>query len=370
MDRPPRGRALHGRRAELVRLGPLGRHPGRPDAPGRARRRRRATGTSRSRAIQPVADGRDPPALAHRRRRRAEPGAAEDPARASWATTGSARPSRRPRSWPRVGPGSPDGEPAVAVQPYGRGRTMAMATGDHPPVRPASSRQSWGEGDARYYKKFWRNAVYWLTENSSIGRRRLLAETDKRLYRPGRADRPPGPDLRRERRADARLPRGRLGRAEVGRRRHLRQLPAPPPAAGPTAGRRPGPLLPWGEEFDLSKLAADKSYTATLPIADGKSLPTGVVADAGAPDRADGLREQHPGRQHGARRPDPRRPLRAAEPAARPRPPEADRRRLRRLGPRDGRATSPRCSAACPSPSARPRSRRCPPGAAGGCSPP
>ena len=45
--------------------------------------------------------------------------------------------------------------------------------------------QSWGGGDARYYKKFWRNVVYWLTENSSIGRRRLLAETDKRLYRPG-----------------------------------------------------------------------------------------------------------------------------------------------------------------------------------------
>ena len=45
--------------------------------------------------------------------------------------------------------------------------------------------QSWGGTDARYYKKFWRNVVYWLTENSSIGRRRLLAETDKRLYRPG-----------------------------------------------------------------------------------------------------------------------------------------------------------------------------------------
>ena len=45
--------------------------------------------------------------------------------------------------------------------------------------------QSWGGSDARYYKKFWRNVVYWLTENSSIGRRRLLAETDKRLYRPG-----------------------------------------------------------------------------------------------------------------------------------------------------------------------------------------
>ena len=75
-------------------------------------------------------------------------------------------------------------EPAVVVQPFGRGRTMAMATAI---TRRWAGEftQSWGGNDARYYKKFWRNVIYWLTENSSIGRRRLLAETDKRLYRPG-----------------------------------------------------------------------------------------------------------------------------------------------------------------------------------------
>ena len=74
--------------------------------------------------------------------------------------------------------------PAIVVQPYGRGRTMAMTTAI---TRRWAGEftQSWGGADARYYKKFWRNVVYWLTENSSIGRRRLLAETDKRLYRPG-----------------------------------------------------------------------------------------------------------------------------------------------------------------------------------------
>ena len=74
--------------------------------------------------------------------------------------------------------------PAIAVQPYGRGRTMAMTTAI---TRRWASEftESWGGRDAPYYKKFWRNVVYWLTENSSIGRRRLLAETDKRLYRPG-----------------------------------------------------------------------------------------------------------------------------------------------------------------------------------------
>ena len=74
--------------------------------------------------------------------------------------------------------------PALVVENYGRGRTMAMTTA----IRadgPASSRNRGAGRTSRYYKKFWRNVVYWLTENSSIGRRRLLAETDKRLYRPG-----------------------------------------------------------------------------------------------------------------------------------------------------------------------------------------
>ncbi len=74
--------------------------------------------------------------------------------------------------------------PAVVVQNYGRGRTMAI-TSAITRRWAGEFTQSWGGPDARYYKKFWRNVVYWLTENSSIGRRRLLAETDKRLYRPG-----------------------------------------------------------------------------------------------------------------------------------------------------------------------------------------
>ena len=126
----------------------------------------------------------DPPALAHRRRRRGRTARSSRPCRTSSATTGSARPSRRPRSWPGSARARPTASRPLAVQPYGRGRTMAMATGITRRFA-AEFTQSWGQGDARYYKKFWRNAVYWLTENSSIGRRRLLAETDKRLYRPG-----------------------------------------------------------------------------------------------------------------------------------------------------------------------------------------
>ena len=180
----------------------------------------------------------------------------------------------------RVGPGSPDGEPALAVQPYGRGRTMALATGITRRFG-AEFGQSWGQGDSRYYKKFWRNAVYWLTENSSIGRRRLLAETNNRLYRPGESiilkarafDENAAPTL------DYRVAvsiEPRSATESTSDNSPLRK-----PAFGPGEGDDRAPLLPWGEEFDLAKLASEKSYTARLPIADGKNLPAGVALTQG-----------------------------------------------------------------------------------------
>src|SRR5262249_35276380 len=41
------------------------------------------------------------------------------------------------------------------------------------------------------------------------------------------------------------------------------------------------PLLPWGEEFELTRVPAEKSYTAALPVADAKSLPPGVALTQG-----------------------------------------------------------------------------------------
>ena len=67
----------------------------------------------------------------------------------------------------------------------GRGRTAALAVPLSASLSPAFARQ-WGEGgDNRHYARFARNLVYWLTEDSAIGRRRLVANTDKRFYRPG-----------------------------------------------------------------------------------------------------------------------------------------------------------------------------------------
>jgi uncharacterized membrane protein len=170
--------------------------------------------------------------------------------------------------------------PAVVVQNYGRGRTMAMTTAI---TRrwAAEFTQSWGGPDARYYKKFWRNVVYWLTENSSIGRRRLLAETDKRLYRPGEPivvrartfDENAAPTL------DYRVAvtvEPKSASAVTSDNSPLRRPTGQPQSDGAHA-----PLLPWSEEFELAREPSEKSYGASLSIAEAKSLPTGVTLTQG-----------------------------------------------------------------------------------------
>ncbi len=170
--------------------------------------------------------------------------------------------------------------PAIAVQPYGRGRTMVMTTAIT--RRWASDfTQKWGVNDARYYNKFWHNVVYWLTENSSIGRRRLLAETDKRLYRPGEPiaiqartfDENAAPTL------DYRVSVSIEPKSANDVTSDSSPLHRPTAAEKSSEGQ--GPFLPWGEEFDLTRGSAEKAYTTQLPIADGKALPTGVSLTQG-----------------------------------------------------------------------------------------
>jgi hypothetical protein len=69
-----------------------------------------------------------------------------------------------------------------AAERYGKGRTFAMAP-DSTVDWGYNFERFWGEGDNRYFRKFWRNVVYWLTENS-IANRKLKLETDKIIYRP------------------------------------------------------------------------------------------------------------------------------------------------------------------------------------------
>lgn len=74
--------------------------------------------------------------------------------------------------------------PIFAVQPYGRGRTFAFAP-DTTADWGRDFESKWGEGDNRYFRRFWRNTVRWLCENSTVGNKRLQVETDRVIYRPG-----------------------------------------------------------------------------------------------------------------------------------------------------------------------------------------
>jgi uncharacterized membrane protein len=75
--------------------------------------------------------------------------------------------------------------PVFSAQPYGKGRTFAMST-DTTVDWGIYFERDWGEaGDNRYFRKFWRNVVRWLAENSAGSNRHLRVETDKIIYRPG-----------------------------------------------------------------------------------------------------------------------------------------------------------------------------------------
>jgi hypothetical protein len=71
-----------------------------------------------------------------------------------------------------------------SCQPFGRGRTFAMST-DTTVDWGHDFERVWGEGDNRYFRKFWRNVVRWLAEHSAGLDRQLQTEIDKIIYRPG-----------------------------------------------------------------------------------------------------------------------------------------------------------------------------------------
>jgi len=71
-----------------------------------------------------------------------------------------------------------------SCQTFGSGRTFAMSS-DTTVDWGRDFENRWGEGDNRYFRKFWRNVVRWLAENSESGQNRLRVETDKLIYRPG-----------------------------------------------------------------------------------------------------------------------------------------------------------------------------------------
>ncbi len=75
--------------------------------------------------------------------------------------------------------------PIFAAQTYQRGRTFAFAP-DTTADWGRDFERNWGEnGDNRYFRRFWRNVVRWLAENSAAGNKRLQAAADRVIYRAG-----------------------------------------------------------------------------------------------------------------------------------------------------------------------------------------
>lgn len=152
---------------------------------------------------------------------------------------------------------SPVDLPVIAVGRYGKGRSMTMATAITEPWARAFLNE-WGEGDNLYYAKFWRNAVYWLTEDSTIGRRRLIASHDKQYYKPGDA-------------VSLRAIAYDEGANTTQAYRVLAMIepksalldpndfysPVRWPNGIPREEGMEGPLTMWGEEFELPKMNAE-----------------------------------------------------------------------------------------------------------------
>jgi uncharacterized membrane protein len=145
--------------------------------------------------------------------------------------------------------------PAFSCESFGKGRTFAMAP-DSTKDWGTYFERDWGEaGDNRYFRKFWRNVVTWLAENSAGGNRRLRIETDKVIYRPGQ------PIQVRAHAYDDKL-------EETDRYRLVARLapPAAPRAAPPAAL----------QEGTLAARPADHVYEAGLLTPPLRDIPMGA----------------------------------------------------------------------------------------------
>ncbi|MEX2137876.1 MAG: glutamine amidotransferase [Pirellulales bacterium] len=171
--------------------------------------------------------------------------------------------------------------PAITAGRYGRGRTLAMA---FPIVAPAAEEfVNWGVGGfgasarssgSQYYNRFCRNVVYWLTENSFIGRRRLAATTDKRFYEPGETV-----VLAASAYDEAANPTSAYRLVAMIEPQELDvesdyALVRWPSGIERTSGAD-GPLVMWGEEFEIPLQPSDagpSSYGLTLQLADAEAI--------------------------------------------------------------------------------------------------
>jgi uncharacterized membrane protein len=200
----------------------------------------------------------------------------EAPAGVGGAFSAAVQGPKRAGKEPRANPASPGSMPAFVAGRYGRGRTAALA---FPITSPYADElvQRWGQGDNRYYAKLCRNLVYWLTENSAIGRRRLVASADKRFYRPGETISIAAPTY------DESAASTKNYRVVAMVEPHVAPGEAEPetsplrwPTGMPRTSGEEGPFIVWGEEFELPMggTAAAPVHAIQLPLAEVLSSGT------------------------------------------------------------------------------------------------
>jgi hypothetical protein len=182
--------------------------------------------------------------------------------------------------------------PVIVTGEYGKGRSLAFAGGITEPWSGEFTR--WGENDHRYYAKFWRNVVYWLTESSSIGRRRLIASADKKFYRPGEMISlaalayDEGANRTRDYRIVAMIEPAASSAELTSEYSPVRW----PDGLQRTSGEE-GPFIAWGEEFELAKGSGNEGYAIQLPIAEALSASAATQASAAAPHQEDVMSMSH-----------------------------------------------------------------------------
>lgn len=167
-----------------------------------------------------------------------------------------------------------DGEPVMLAHRVGRGRVF-VSTASLGGSSYALLADQWGPQPERVAAKFWRNLVYWATEGSSTGRRRLVAESDKVFYRPGDS-----------------LTISATTYDEAARRTDKYQVWAmvEPESLDDTSLYSPllwpenvvresgevSPRIAWGEEFPLAQNPTGDDYAMTLMLSE-----TGSLGDSG-----------------------------------------------------------------------------------------
>lgn len=184
------------------------------------------------------------------------------------------KPALNPEEGARLDKAVPN-QPAFVAGRYGRGRTMALAV---PITAPWANDflANWNEGELRYSGKFWRNTVYWLTENSSIGRRRLIVSADKKFYRPGETIRLTAAAFDEATNQTGSYQISSIIEPQLSLN-DLDTLESPIvwPDNLPRTSGETSPQVLWGEEFELprnDRTAEKPGFSIDLPIADALSV--------------------------------------------------------------------------------------------------